>query len=82
MSENYYATFMQKQATKNHYVLINAPDESTARAAMFAHFGDKFMTVYSEEKFEGQIENFKLKLLLAIAVIDHGHDSIEYYLIG
>jgi len=75
----YYATFMQHQAFKNHYVEIIAENESIARAVMFDHFGRKWFTTYSEEKFAGQIEQFNLDRLLSITAIDH-KSSIEYIL--
>lgn len=74
----FYGTFMQKQATRNHYVKIIAPNEALARQCMFTHFGEKFMTVYSNAEFEGQAEKFNLTELLNILVTDHGHGSIEY----
>lgn len=74
----FYGTFMQKQATKNHYVEIEADNMGLAREAMFAHFGSCWMTAYTVEKFEGQVEMFGLKKLIGIQVIDHGHGSIEY----
>lgn len=74
----FYGTFMQKQATKNHYVEFDADNESLARNAMFAHFGDKFMTVYTAKDFDGQVEQFNLKKLIGIQVIVYGHDSVEY----
>lgn len=76
----YYGTFMQKQATRNKFVAIDAPDEGMARDAMFAHFGDKFMTVYDADRFSGQAEQFNMTLLLRITVTDYGHGSVEYTL--
>lgn len=84
----FYGTFMQKQAFKNHYVEFVVLDsaagipnpaspESIAREAMFAHFGDKFMTVYSEKEFDGQIERFNLRSLCKIQCKDFG-SSTEY----
>jgi len=81
----FYATFMQRQATKNHYIMITADNEKIARDAMFEHFGNKWMTVYEEEGFGKQIIDFKLSELLHIQVIDHGcdgHESLEYKLAG
>lgn len=78
---NYYYTFMQKQATKRAFVKITAENEGQSREAMFAHFGDKFMTGYSEKMFEGQQEEFGLWQLLHIKVVNHGtpeHPSLEY----
>lgn len=74
----FYGTFMFKQATRKMYVEIIAPNEQRARDAMFAHFGDKFMTVYSEERFKGQVEEFGLSKLLTIMVDEH--PNFEYYL--
>ena len=62
---------MQKQAFKNHYVEIQADNMMLARQAMFDHFGDKFVTVYDEKTFEGQADEFGLKCLVTIQVIDH-----------
>lgn len=84
----FFGTFMQKQAFKNHYVEIDAsthehvngcivPDSSIARQCMFDHFGDKFMTVYDEMQFEGQIDKFGLERLCHITAIDFA-SSIEY----
>ncbi len=81
----FYATFMQRQATKNYYVMITAPNEKQARDAMFEHFGDKWMTVYKGEGFGQQIIDFQLSELIHIQVIDHGcegHESLEYKLAG
>ena len=81
----YYATFMQRQATKNHFIMITADNEEQARDAMFEHFGNKWMTVYEEDGFEKQIIDFKLSELLHIRVINHGcreHESLEYKLEG
>lgn len=69
---------MQKQAFKNQYITIHANNMALARAAMFDHFGDKFVTVYDEEIFAGQPLEFNLTELTAIQVIDHGHGSVEY----
>lgn len=63
---NYYATFMQKQAFKNRYVQIVAPDVDTARQCMFDHFGGKFMTVYDSEGFAGQDTKYGLSRLCII----------------
>lgn len=73
----FYGTFMQKQATKNHYAEIDADNAALARDAMFAHFGENFMTVYTAEKFNGQVDRFGLKKLIGIQVYNH-HSSIEY----
>lgn len=80
--KKYFATFMQKQAFKNHYVTIHADNKELARDAMFAHFGDKFMTVYPGEELADQVAQFDLKELAAIQVIDHGHGSVEYISLG
>ncbi len=69
---------MQKQVTKNHYVEIEADNMGVARDAMFAHFGEKWVTVYTAEGFKGQVAEFGLKKLIGIQVIDHGYGSIEY----
>lgn len=79
--KEYYFTFMFKQATKNQYVRILATSEVKARDAMFAHFGDKWMTSYTAEKFKGQPERFNLTELMSILVTDYG-SSVEYKLIG
>lgn len=71
---NYYGSFMQKQAFKNHYVQINAPNEFEARNVMHAHFGANFMTVYDEEKFLPQIDQYGLSRLCTIEVINHGDE--------
>ncbi len=78
VKRKYYGTFMQKQAFSKYYVTIMADSIELARGAMFAHFGDKFMTVYDEDNFKGQSEKFELKNLITIEVINHGHGSIEY----
>lgn len=80
MTNEYFFTFMFKQATKNHYVRILAEDEGQARQAMFDHFGDKWFTSYTAEKFKDQPKEFNLKELCAIQVIDHG-SSLEYRLV-
>lgn len=72
--KNFYATFMQKQATKNKYVMITAENMDFAREAMFEHFGGKFMTVYDEPEFLPQVDRFGLSMLCRIAVVNHGHD--------
>lgn len=74
----FYGTFMFKQATREMYVKIIAPNEGRARDAMFAHFGVKFMTIYSEEQFAGQVEKFGLSKLLTIMVDEHPNH--EYWL--
>jgi hypothetical protein len=45
---------------------------------MFDHFGDKFVTLYDEQTFEGQPLEFNLFELTAIQVIDHGFGGVEY----
>lgn len=85
--ERFYFTFMQKQAFKNKYVIVQAVDEPQARTAMFEHFGDKWMTSYSHEKFigEDQPRQFNLTPLCFLAVINHGSEeypSLEYIMIG
>lgn len=75
----HYFTFMNKQAFKNKYVCITAENTALARNAMHEHFGDKWMTNYSWEDFEPQIERFGLSLLCNIIAIDHG-SSMEYIL--
>lgn len=82
--QEFYVTFMQKQAFKNKYVRIMATNGSEARDAMFAHFGDKWMTSYEGSAFEGQIERFGLEELCCILVVNHGtkeYPSIEYKLL-
>ena len=77
----YYFTFMNKQATKDHYVKIIADSNDLARQCMFDHFGDKWMTDYRdtpENPFSDQIKEYGLSMLLSITVIDHGHGSVEY----
>lgn len=76
----YYATFMQKQAFKNHYIKIEADSMEIARETMFAHFGDKFMTVYPEEKFEGQAEEYNLHELCSIKTIVWPHNGSHEYI--
>lgn len=80
-NKNYYFTFMNKQSFKKKYVRINAANEGEAREAMFAHFGDKWMTSYTEDKFEGQAERWGLTELCWILCVNHGtseHPSMEY----
>lgn len=77
----FYATFMQKQAFKQMYVEISAHDENMAREVMFAHFGNRFFSVYSEDQFSGQREAYGLRLLCHIQAIDHG-SSVEYVFLG
>lgn len=77
----FFGTFMGKQATRKKYVQITANDIVMARGAMFAHFGDKFMTVYTEEEFARQPALYGLTELLHIHVIDHGYGSVEYKLL-
>ena len=77
----YYATFMQKQAFKGKYVTILADTIGDARECMFAHFGEKFMTVYPSEKFKNQPDDYNLTPLCEIKVIDHGHNNMEYILL-
>jgi len=77
----FYATFMQKQATKNHYVKFTADSMGLAREAMHAHFGAEWMTVYDEKGFEGQTEEFNLKELLHIHVIAHEHSHSDFRII-
>ncbi len=77
----FYATFMQKQAFKRKYVKIEAQNRWQARDAMFAHFGDRFMTVYEEDGFNEQVVKYNLKQLCEIEVINHGteeHPNVEY----
>lgn len=70
---------MQKQAFKGHYIVIEADSAELAREAMFNHFGEKFVTLYTEERFEGQVEEYGLKEMKpGIKVIDHGYGCIEY----
>lgn len=74
----YYFTFMQKQAFRNHYVEIVADDAGLARQAMAHHFGDKWAFQYSDpEDFNKQVLMFNLKKLARISVIDHG-SSFQY----
>lgn len=75
--KRFFATFMQKQATKRLYVEILCMNAEQAHAAMHEHFGVKWAFMYPEEKFISQIEEFSMQKLLGIHVIDHG-SSIEY----
>lgn len=75
--EKFYFTFMQKQAFKNHFVEILAASMEEAREAMHHHFGDKWAFSYRHEGFGQQIQEFNLKRLATIQVIDHG-SSLEH----
>lgn len=76
----FYFTFMFKQAFKNLYVEIIAGNEALARNAMHEHFGDKWMTNYTWEQFEPQIDRFGLTKLCSITAIDHG--SSQEFILG
>lgn len=80
-TKKFFATFMQKQAFKSHYVEIWAKDIGLARDAMFEHFGDKFMTIYNEEQFKTQPIDYNLEKLCVINAIDH-ESSKEYQLLA
>lgn len=73
----FYGTFMQKQVFKNHYCKIRAKDEAAARAFMFAHFAEKFFTVYSEDEFNKSRSKhgLQLQLLIDVDVTDNGFDK-------
>lgn len=75
---NFYFTFMTKQAFKNKYVKITAPNDDMARECMEAHFSDKWAFDYTEDRFLPQIDQFNLMPLCEIVVIDYGHGSVEY----
>ena len=73
--KNFYATFMQKQATKNKYVMITAENMEHAREAMHEHFGDKWTTVYDEPEFLPQVDRFGLTMLCRIVATNYGHEG-------
>ena len=76
---HYFGTFMLKQAFKGHYIVIEADNAELAHEAMFNHFGEKFVTLYTVEIFEGQVEKYNLKEMKpGIKVIDHGYGCVEY----
>lgn len=76
----FYATFMQRQATKLHYVEIEAENVQDAHAAMHEHFGTTWAFMYDEAGFSGQVQQFGLKRLIGIKVTDHG-SSVEYQIL-
>lgn len=83
--QNFFATFMQRQAFRSHYVQIQAPNYGLARQFMQDQFGGQFMTVYTEQDFEGQVEDWNLERLAKVEVIDHSggrEHSIEYKVIS
>lgn len=75
--QKFYATFMQKQAFKKHYVEIEASDVSTARQFMADHFGDKYGFLYDERAFAGQPQQYGLICLCSVVATDFG-SSVEY----
>lgn len=59
--QNFYVTFMQKQAAlKNHYWKIKAKDYTEARAIAEFHLGDQFAFMYTEEAFLPQKAQYNL----------------------
>lgn len=76
---NFYGTFGQGKAFSLHYVEIEAANEEQARKFMFEHYGANFMTVYTEEGFANQPEQYGLERLLKAAVINHG-DNVRPHL--
>lgn len=79
--KKFYGTFMQKQATKDRYVEVQADTYELAHNAMSDHFGAKWAFLYSEQDFAGQAEAHGLRKLMTIHVTDYGHGSIEYRLL-
>lgn len=60
---------LQGWSLGNHYVKIEAKDQSEARQVMFGIFGDKWSSCYTEETFQQMIK-YNLKELVVIKPIN------------
>ena len=77
----FYATFMQKQATRDKYVRIIADKKDQAKIAMYTQFGGQFENVFTEKDyFTLSVEKHRTELFTIYVTVNPASYICEYSL--